>query len=313
MGDPTFVGMPLFSRCDGKAVQLSLWIGQLNAITGSEIPKIRHGSILGEIVGESTSIFRQVSDEKKLRLSPSAVSEYENCPQLYKYRKIEKLPEPPSLDAERGTLVHTILQDLFEFPSAQRLPQTALDLLPSRWSAQLEGKPELKDMVTNEKEWLDRATSLLTTYFTLENPSTFEATHREMHLENDFDTDVYLHGYVDRLDIAPTGEVRIVYYKTGKSPKPGWEEKALFQLRVYALLYWKATGVLPQLLQLIYLGDGRVVKSNPTMNDIESAEKVLHRVAKDIFISIQKDYWPPKPSRLCDWCFFKSICPAHNS
>jgi putative RecB family exonuclease len=313
MGDPTFVGMPLFSRCDGKAVQLSLWIGQLNAITGSEIPKIRHGSILGEIVGESTSIFRQVSDEKKLRLSPSAVSEYENCPQLYKYRKIEKLPEPPSLDAERGTLVHTILQDLFEFPSAQRLPQTALDLLPSRWSAQLEGKPELKDMVTNEKEWLDRATSLLTTYFTLENPSTFEATHREMHLENDFDTDVYLHGYVDRLDIAPTGEVRIVDYKTGKSPKPGWEEKALFQLRVYALLYWKATGVLPQLLQLIYLGDGRVVKSNPTMKDIESAEKVLHRVAKDIFISIQKDYWPPKPSRLCDWCFFKSICPAHNS
>lgn len=313
MGDPTFVGMPLLSRCDGKAVQLSLWIGQLNAITGSEIPKIRHGSILGEIVGESTSIFRQVSDEKKLRLSPSAVSEYENCPQLYKYRKIEKLPEPPSLDAERGTLVHTILQDLFEFPSAQRLPQTALDLLPSRWSAQLEGKPELKDMVTNEKEWLDRATSLLTTYFTLENPSTFEATHCEMHLEDDFDTDVYLHGYVDRLDIAPTGEVRIVDYKTGKSPKPGWEEKALFQLRVYALLYWKATGVLPQLLQLIYLGDGRVVKSNPTMKDIESAEKVLHRVAKDIFISIQKDYWPPKPSRLCDWCFFKSICPAHNS
>jgi putative RecB family exonuclease len=313
MGNPALVRMPLFSRCDGEAVQLSFGIGQLNAITGSEIPKIRHGSILGEIVGESTSIFRQVSDEKKLRLSPSAVSEYENCPQLYKYRKIEKLPEPPSLDAERGTLVHTILQDLFEFPSAQRLPQTAIDLLPSRWSTQLEGKPELKEMVTNEKEWLDRASSLLTTYFALEDPSTFEATHREMHLENDFDTDVYLHGYVDRLDIAPTGEVRIVDYKTGKSPKPGWEEKALFQLRVYALLYWKSTGVLPRLLQLIYLGDGRMVKSNPTMKDIESAEKVLHRVAKDIFISMEKEYWPPKPSRLCDWCFFKSICPAHNS
>ena len=313
MGNPALVRMPLFSRCDGEAVQLSFGIGQLNAITGSEIPKVRHGSILGEIVGESTSIFRQVSDEKKLRLSPSAVSEYENCPQLYKYRKIEKLPEPPSLDAERGTLVHTILQDLFEFPSAQRLPQTAIDLLPSRWSTQLEGKPELKEMVINEKEWLDRASSLLTTYFTLEDPSTFEATHREMHLENDFDTDVYLHGYVDRLDIAPTGEVRIVDYKTGKSPKPGWEEKALFQLRVYAFLYWKNTGVLPRLLQLIYLGDGRMVKSNPSMKDIESAEKVLHRVAKDIFISMEKEYWPPKPSRLCDWCFFKSICPAHKS
>jgi putative RecB family exonuclease len=285
----------------------------LNSITGSEIPKIRHGSILGEIIEASASIFSQVSNQENLRLSPSAVSEYENCPQLYKYRKIEKLPEPPSLDAERGTLVHTILQDLFEIPASGRTPQAAIDLLPSRWATQLEGKPALLEMVTNEKEWLDRASALLSTYFTLENPTTFEATHREMHLENDFDSNVYLHGYVDRLDVAPTGEVRIVDYKTGKAPKPGWEEKALFQLRVYALLYWKNTGVLPRLLQLIYLGDGKVIKSNPTMAEIQSAEKVLRRVAKDIFISIEKDYWPPKPSRLCDWCFFKSICPAHNS
>lgn len=254
-----------------------------------------------------------MSNPENLRLSPSAVSEYENCPQQYKYRKIDKLPEPPSLDAERGTLVHTILQDLFEIPAKGRTPEAAIDLLPSRWSAQLAGKPALLEMVTNEKEWLDRASALITTYFSLENPTTFEATHREMHLENDFDSNVYLHGYVDRLDVAPTGEVRIVDYKTGKAPKPGWEEKALFQLRVYALLYWKNTGVLPRLLQLIYLGDGKLVKSNPTINDIESVEKVLRRVAKDIFISIEKDYWPAKPSRLCDWCFFKSICPAHKS
>ena len=261
----------------------------------------------------STSIFSQVSSEQSLRLSPSAVSEYENCPQQYKYRKIDKLPEPPSLDAERGTLVHTVLQDLFEIPAAGRTVDSALDLLPSRWSAQLAGKPALLEMVTNEKEWLDRASSLVKTYFTLENPTTFDATHREMHLENDFDTNVYLHGYVDRLDVAPTGEVRIVDYKTGKAPKPGWEEKALFQLRVYALLYWKNNGVLPRLLQLIYLGDGKLLKSNPTMAELEATEKVLHRVAKDIFISIDKEYWPTKPSRLCDWCYFKSICPAHNN
>ena len=284
----------------------------MNSIASSEIPKIRHGSILGEFITLGASIFSQVSNPEHLRLSPSAVSEYENCPQLYRYRKIDKLPEPPSLDAERGTLVHTILQDLFEIPAQDRTPQAAIDLLPSRWSAQLADKPALLEMVTNEKEWLDRASALITTYFSLENPTSFEATHREMHLENDFDTNVYLHGYVDRLDVAPTGEVRIVDYKTGKAPKPGWEEKALFQLRVYALLYWKNTGVLPRLLQLIYLGDGKIVKSNPTMKDIESAEKILRRVAKDIFVSIEKDYWPPKPSRLCDWCFFKSICPAHN-
>jgi putative RecB family exonuclease len=303
--------VPLFAWRDGEAVQLPLWIGQLNTITGSEITKIRHGSILGEITRASTSIFSQVSNEQSLRLSPSAVSEYENCPQQYKYRKIDKLPEPPSLDAERGTLVHTVLQDLFEIPASGRSIESAVELLPSRWSAQLANKPALLGMVTNEKEWLDRASALIKTYFSLEDPTTFDATHREMHLENDFDSNVYLHGYVDRLDVAPTGEVRIVDYKTGKAPRPGWEEKALFQLRVYALLYWKNNGVLPRLLQLIYLGDGKLVKSSPSMAELESTEKVLRRVAKDIFISIDKDYWPPKPSRLCDWCYFKSICPAH--
>ena len=126
-----------------------------------------------------------------------------------------------------------------------------------------------------------------------------------------FSHDVWLRGVAD-LIIVDGDKARIVDYKTGKSPKPGWEEKALFQLRVYALLYWKNTGVLPRLLQIIYLGDGRVVKSSPTQADVDAAEKVLHRVAKDIFISVEKEYWPPKPSRLCDWCYFKSICPAHN-
>jgi putative RecB family exonuclease len=254
-----------------------------------------------------------MSINQPLRLSPSAVSEYQNCPLLYRYRRIDKLPEPASLDAERGTLIHTVLHDLFESKAIDRTPATAIELLPSRWKAQIEAKPELKDLVSSEKEWLDRAASLLQTYFTIEDPKAFEATHREIHLENDLAQNIYLHGYVDRVDVAQTGEVRIVDYKSGKAPRPGWEEKALFQLRVYALLYWKNNGVLPRLLQLIYLGDGKLVKSQPTIADLESTEKVLLRVAKEIFISIEKDYWPPNPTRLCDWCFFKNICPAHNS
>jgi putative RecB family exonuclease len=253
-----------------------------------------------------------MSMSQPLRLSPSAVSEYQNCPLLYRYRKIDKLPEPPSLDAERGTLVHTVLHDLFDSHPGERTSEKAVSLLPSRWRAQIENKPELEQLIGSEKEWLDRAASLLQTYFAVEDPTVFEATHREIHLENDLTEKIYLHGYVDRLDVAPTGEVRIVDYKSGKAPKPGWEEKALFQLRVYALLYWKNKGVLPRLLQLIYLGDGKLVKNSPTMNDLESTEKTLLRVAQDINVSIEKDYWPPNPTKLCDWCFFKNICPAHN-
>ena len=249
----------------------------------------------------------------ELRLSPSRINDFNNCPQLYKYRAIDKLPEPPSIDAERGKFVHTILEDLFELPAIDRNLDSATNLLPSRWLAQLEAKPELGQLVLNEKEWMDRATALLANYFQLEKPETFEATHREMHLEMDLSETLYLHGYVDRLDIAPTGEVRIVDYKTGKSPKPGWEEKALFQLRVYALLYWRNHGVLPRLLQLIYMGDTRIVRSNPTEDQLIKTERILFDIADEILNAMAKNEFRAKPSRLCDWCFFKAICPAHQS
>ncbi|CAM8633124.1 COG2887 RecB family exonuclease [Candidatus Planktophila dulcis] len=247
-----------------------------------------------------------------LRLSPSRMNDFTNCPQLYKYRAIDQLPEPPSIDAERGKLIHAVLEDLFELPAESRNFESAIELLPKKWSAQLEGTPELAALVLDEKEWFDRAQSLLTNYFSLEKPSTFESTYRELHLERDISDEIYLHGYVDRLDIAPTGEVRIVDYKTGKSPKPGWEEKALFQLRVYALLYWQNEGVLPRLLQLIYLGDSKIVKSEPNEAQLKSTEKILKNIGAEILTAIEQNDFPTKKSRLCDWCFFKAICPAHN-
>ena len=65
--------------------------------------------------------------------------------------------------------------------------------------------------------------------------------------------DVKLTGRIDRLDVLNDREIRIIDYKTGKSPKPGWEDKALFQLRVYALLYWKEKKIIPKLLQFMTL------------------------------------------------------------
>ena len=249
----------------------------------------------------------------QIRLSPSRVGDFTNCPMLYKYRVIDQLPESISLDAERGTLVHSILHDLFESVASERNLLKAQSLIDSRWEAQVESKPELGALVVNEKEWKDRVTALLSTYFTLEKPAEFEPTFREIHVEMDLTQELYLHGYIDRLDIAPTGEVRIVDYKTGKSPKPGWEDKAFFQLRIYALIYWRNHGVIPKLLQLIYLGNGNVIKSVPNENALVSTEKKLLQIGQEISDAMDKNDWPTKPSRLCDWCSFKPICPAHTA
>ena len=76
--------------------------------------------------------------------------------------------------------------------------------------------------------------------------------------------------------------------------------------------YWKEHGIIPKLLQLIYLGDSNVLKSTPTESELLATEKSLLRVAHLIKKAIETDTWQPRKSRLCDWCSFKSICPAHN-
>lgn len=245
-----------------------------------------------------------------IRLSPSRISEYQQCPQLYNYRVIQKLPEPISLDAARGTLVHTILEELMAMPVSERTLERATSRAPHIWQHQKQEDELLAEAVTDEKEWLDRVNALLVSYFQLENPQSFQPTHIEEHLELPESDQLLLHGYVDRIDIAPTGEVRIVDYKTGKAPKPGYEEKALFQLRFYGLLWYRKFGVIPKLLQLLYLGDQQVIRSTPTENDLIAAEKKALQTGRDIKVSIQENYWPTQKSRLCDWCSFKSICPA---
>ena len=93
-----------------------------------------------------------------------------------------------------------------------------------------------------------------------------------------------LRGFVDRLDRNAAGETRVVDYKTGKAPGEGFEQKALFQMRFYALVLWRATGTLPRLLQLLYLGSEHVLRYEPDEADLLATE----RKVKALWAAIQR-------------------------
>jgi putative RecB family exonuclease len=151
---------------------------------------------------------------------------------------------------------------------------------------------------------------MLDRYFTLEDPTRIEPSHREMSVRTLLDSGLTLRGYIDRLDIAPTGEIRIVDYKTGTAPREEYEARALFQMKFYAVVLWRTLGAVPRMLQLIYLGNGEIVRYAPDEADLVATERKINALWQAIDRAQTSGDWRPRQSRLCDWCSYQALCPV---
>ncbi|AXG77015.1 DUF2800 domain-containing protein [Streptomyces paludis] len=248
-------------------------------------------------------------------LSPSRANDFMQCPLLYRFRVIDKLPEKPSEAATRGTLVHAVLERLFDAPAAERTASRARALVPGQWDRLLEARPELAELFASDPAgerlagWLAEAERLVERWFSLEDPTRLEPAERELFLEAELDSGLRLRGVIDRVDVAPTGEVRIVDYKTGKAPRPEYAEGARFQMTFYALVVRRLKGVLPRRLQLVYLGSGEVVTYDPVEADLERVERKLLALWEAIERATVTGDWQPRRTKLCGWCDHQAVCP----
>ena len=245
-------------------------------------------------------------------LSPSRAADFMTCPLLYRFRVIDRLPEPPTEATARGTLVHAALERLFDLPAAARTPAAARDLLGPEWERLAADSPDLAALFPSESQrtdWLASATAILDAYFTLEDPRRLEPAERECYVETSLESGLRLRGYIDRLDVAPSGEIRIVDYKTGKAPREAYEASALFQMKFYALVIWRLRGVVPRVLQLMYLSQAQVLRYSPDEADLRATERKLTALWTAIERARAAGDWRPRPSKLCSWCNHKAFCP----
>ncbi|MFL6129331.1 MAG: RecB family exonuclease [Mycobacteriales bacterium] len=257
-------------------------------------------------------------------LSPSRAADFKTCPLLYRFRSIDKIPQRPTRDKLRGTVVHAVLDRLFDLPAGQRSYQAAAALVEPEWQRLAEAGPEVTGLFADSAgtdsagelaSWLESARRMLAGYFALEDPGRLEPAAREQLVETvlelgDGGPGLLLRGYVDRLDVASTGEVRVVDYKTGGIPRVAYEAKALFQLKFYALVLWRTRGAVPHQLKLMYLSDRDTLTYRPDAVELERFERTLVAVWRAIERAVQRRDFRASPSRLCDWCDHQALCPA---
>jgi putative RecB family exonuclease len=295
--------------------------GEVTPQLPTDVPEHAPGGVEGVRLTTATS------------LSPSRASDFMSCPLLYRFRVIDRLPERPSLAAVRGSVVHKVLEELFDLPAGQRTHDRASLMLGPVWETLLAEEPELAEMWSGGAgsvppdtrpsssappapppaslaSWLEECRDLLGRYFELEDPQRLEPAEREVHVVTTLASGLTIHGYIDRVDVAPTGELRIVDYKTGASPSEWFEAKALFQMKFYALVLWRTRGVVPAQLKLIYLADVDTLTYTPSEPELVRFEGTLKAIWAAIARAAMTGDFRPSPSKLCNWCDHKALCPS---
>ncbi len=248
-------------------------------------------------------------------LSPSRAADFKQCPLLYRFRAIDRLQEPSSTAQVRGSVVHAALEQLYALPAAERVPDTAMTLVQPAWERVVAAQPELAEDFEPglRAALLDEARALLSGYYRLEDPTRFDPQSCEQRVEVELEDGTLLRGFVDRIDVAPTGELRVVDYKTGKAPPEARalaEFKAMFQMKFYAVALLRSRGVLPARLRLLYLADGQVLDYTPDLDELVRFEKTLMAIWRAIQSAGATGDFRPSPSRMCDWCAHHSRCPV---
>ena len=242
------------------------------------------------------------------RLSPSGASTFEQCPRRWRFRYVERLPEPPGVEALAGTFTHRVLELLMQKSPSVRSKDEARRIARAVWP-ELAGGEDYRDLeLTGDeaREFRWRAWRAIEGLWHLENPAAVEveATEEQMSVTLG---DVPFRGVVDRLEREDDGLV-VSDYKSGRAPAARHAPERLQQVLLYAAAVAEQTGEQPVRAQLLYLGQ-RIVATEVTPVEIGDAVDRLESTWNAIADACELEDFAARPGPLCGYCAYVEHCP----
>jgi putative RecB family exonuclease len=235
---------------------------------------------------------------ESLVLSASAIEAYDRCPLKYSLQKLWRLPEEPSAALQYGSAMHTALKDFYDAAKQGRrrtADETVEIFMRLFESAKIEedlqrqlyerqGAEQLRQFVAARE--LEQAPDVIAT----EKPIRFMIE------------DVTIIGRIDRIDRTATGGLVVIDYKTG-NPKSDLDASGSVQLGLYGLAV-QLEGNTVERMVFYNLED------NSTAETERINERKLHETVLDVAAGIRAGRFEPKPGFQCNYCGYRSLCPA---
>lgn len=242
-------------------------------------------------------------------LSPSKVAAFKGCALAFRFSVIDKVPEPPSPAAARGTVVHRALERLHCRPADERTLDAALVDLGLALDEVLADDEYRTLELEDPDAFAAGAAELVRRYFRLEDPRHVSAIGIELKMEATLGS-LRLRGVIDRLELDEDGELVVTDYKTGRAPPTRHERGRLDGVQFYAYLCESVLGRRPAKVQLLYLADPLAIVATPSDQSVKGLQGRVGAIWQAVVRACDREDFRPNPGPLCDWCSFKAYCPA---
>jgi putative RecB family exonuclease len=242
------------------------------------------------------------------RLSPSGAGTFEQCPRRWRFRYVERLPDPPGEAALAGSFAHRVLELLMQKPAAERTPAAAKLIARDEW-ADVESDNDYQALGHDDEgsrhfRW--KTWQAIEGLWALEDPTTVDVRATEQDVKAVLGG-VPFRGIVDRLEDEADGLV-VTDYKSGKAPGSRYRRSRLDQVLLYAAAVKEATGEMPVRARLLYLGQ-RPVGIDVTQPELDGVIEKLSDTWTAINTACDTDEFEPRTGPLCGWCPYADRCP----
>ncbi len=237
-------------------------------------------------------------------MSATDIDTYRTCPLKYKFARVFRIPQEPTLHQRFGILVHQVLERfhgnrLPPTQPTQNLPEL-LGLLDAGWRRGGFGDSE------EERQLRGKATSALTRYHERFQSESAQPVWFERQFTFKLGPHL-LRGRVDRVDRLSGGEYELIDYKTGR-PKSAAQLADDVQLSLYAVGAREAWRLDASRQAYYYLLDDEKVE---VPGDEGDRGEWVREVATEVAEGILSQGFEPTPSfAACSICDYRLVCPA---